>query len=227
MKNNYYSLIPARGGSKGVKRKNIKDLNGKPLILYTISASKKAGIENTFVSTEDPEIKEVSEKLGAKIVVRPDELANDTAPTIPVILHFINVLNLSDNDVIILLQPTSPLRDDRDLKKAIEKFEKTKADSLISVYKPKIEILKGFIEEDGFLRGAINNEYPFTRRQDLPNSFMANGAIYISRVLTIKKYNSLLGDKCVSYEMPIERSVNIDTEEDFLLAEKLMKAMND
>lgn len=222
-----YSLIPARGGSKGVKRKNIKKLCNKPLIFYTIKASLDNKIKNTYVSTDDFEIETISREFNAEVIIRPNELANDSALTLPVVFHFIESLELQDSDVIILLQPTSPLRDGSDIKLALEKFEQEKADSLISVYKPKIEILKGFMEKNGFLQGIVNSEYPFTRRQDLPTSYMANGAIYISKVSTIKKYNSLLGKRCIAYEMPFEKSVNIDTEEDFLMAEKLMKAIND
>ena len=225
MINNIYAIIPARGGSKGVKRKNIKALNNQPLIAYTIKASFEANIPNTFVSTEDKEIKDISQKYGAKAIDRPKELASDEAATISVVMHFIQSLYLKDSDVIVLLQPTSPLRDYSDLKKAIKEFEDSNADSLISVYRPKIEVLKTYIEKDGFLQGAVNNEYPFKRRQDLPKSYMANGAIYIARVSTIKKYNSFLGKRCISFEMPFEKSINIDTEEDFLMAEKLIQSL--
>ncbi len=221
------AIIPARGGSKGVPRKNIKDLNGKPLIAYTIEASLNSNlIDTTIVSSEDKEILEISKKFGAEIINRPKELATDKASTMPVITQVLNELSSKGKnfDIVVILQPTSPCRDSNDIDNAVKFFLEQDANALISVVSPDIEILKAYIvNSDGYLQGAINDKYPFTRRQDLPKAYLANGAIYMIKTELFLKSESLMTEKTLPFVMPKEKSVNIDTIEDFKKAKKLLQ----
>ncbi len=226
MKSKILAIIPARGGSKGVKRKNIKNLNGKPLIAYTIESSINSSfIDTTIVSSEDKEILQVSKSFGAEIINRPEELASDTASTMPVIIHTINELlsQKREFDIVIILQPTSPLRDSIDIDGAIKSFINKDVDALISVVEPDIEVLKSYIvNKDGYLQGAFDDKYPFTRRQDLPKAYLANGAIYMIKTSLFLKNKSLMLKKTLPFVMPKNKSVNIDTIEDFNRAKDIL-----
>ncbi|NUW28480.1 acylneuraminate cytidylyltransferase family protein [Arcobacter butzleri] len=211
------SIIPARGGSKGLPGKNIIDLAGKPLIAWTIEASLKSKyITKTIVSSDNNNILEISKKFGVETIKRPDELALDTTPTEPVIEHVLKSLeNIEQYDYLILLQPTSPLRDEKDIDSAIKLLIQKKVSALISTKEIDNKILKAFKNnENGYLEGIANNKYPFMRRQDLPKTFMPNGAIYIVSVKDFLKKKRLFTDKTISFEMSEEKSFDIDTKED-------------
>ncbi|MCT7593292.1 acylneuraminate cytidylyltransferase family protein [Aliarcobacter butzleri] len=211
------SIIPARGGSKGLPGKNIIDLAGKPLIAWTIEASLKSKyITKTIVSSDNNNILEISKKFGLETIKRPDELALDTTPTEPVIEHVLKSLeNIEQYDYLILLQPTSPLRDEKDIDSAIKLLIQKKVSALISTKEIDNKILKAFKNnENGYLEGIANNKYPFMRRQDLPKTFMPNGAIYIVSVKDFLKTKRLFTDKTISFEMSEEKSFDIDTKED-------------
>jgi len=226
MRSSILAIIPARGGSKGVPRKNIKSLSGLPLIAYTIEASLQSSfIDATVVSSEDEEILKISKEYGADTVIRPDSLASDMASSMPVITHVLESLSSvgSNFDTIMLLQPTSPLRDSIDIDKAVTLFFEHDADALISVAEPEIEVLKSFVvNEDGYLEGAVNNKYPFTRRQDLPKAYLSNGAIYMIKTELFLETKSLWAKKTLPFVMRPEKSVNIDTFEDFKKAEDIL-----
>ncbi|MCT7570611.1 acylneuraminate cytidylyltransferase family protein [Aliarcobacter butzleri] len=220
------SIIPARGGSKGLPGKNIIDLAGKPLIAWTIEASLKSKyITKTIVSSDDNNILEISKKFGVETIKRPNELALDTTPTEPVIEHVLKSLeNIEQYDYLILLQPTSPLRDEKDIDSAIKLLIQKKVSALISTKEIDNKILKAFKNnENGYLEGIANNEYPFMRRQDLPKTFMPNGAIYIIDIKEFLKTKTLFTDKTISFEMSEEKSFDIDTKEDL---KKIKKYMN-
>lgn len=218
------AIIPARGGSKGLPRKNILDLNGKPLIAWTIENSLKSRyITDTYVSSDDDEILEVSKKFGSKILKRPDHLATDISSSEEVVNHILEELKQYNKvyDYIILLQPTSPLRDEKDINRAFEMLFDKNATALISVKNEDNKILKAFIDnEEGFLYGIYNNKYPFTRRQDLPKIYMSNGAIYIIKVDEFLKNQSFLTNKTIKFIMDDIKSIDIDTKED-------LKQLND
>jgi CMP-N,N'-diacetyllegionaminic acid synthase len=223
------SIIPARGGSKGLPGKNIIDLAGKPLIAWTIEASLKSKyITKTIVSSDDDKILEVSEQFGSKILKRQDELALDTTPSEPVIEHVLNNINdIEQYDFLILLQPTSPLRDEKDIDSAIELLIEKKATALISTKEIDNKILKAFKNnENGYLEGIANNEYPFMRRQDLPTTFMPNGAIYIVSIQEFLKSKKLFTNKTISFEMDEEKSFDIDTLEDLQVCSKILLGNN-
>ncbi|MDN5130961.1 cytidylyltransferase domain-containing protein [Aliarcobacter butzleri] len=220
------SIIPARGGSKGLPGKNIIDLAGKPLIAWTIEASLKSKyITKTIVSSDDNNILEISKKFGAVTIKRPDELALDTTPSEPVVEHILKSLkNVEHYNYLVLLQPTSPLRNEKDIDKAIELLIEKNASALISTKLIDNKILKAFKNnESGYIEGISNNIYPFMRRQDLPNVFMPNGAIYIVSIKDFLKTKRLFTDKTISFEMSEEKSFDIDTKEDL---KKIKKYMN-
>jgi CMP-N,N'-diacetyllegionaminic acid synthase len=220
-------IIPARGGSKGVPRKNIKLLCGKPLIAYTIEAALKSKrLTRTILSTEDAEIAEVGKALGVDVpFLRPRELAEDATPTLPVVLHALDALKaMGDSyDAICLLQPTSPLRRAEDIDGCIELLEKTGADSVISVlpvpdnYNPKWVYWKSV--EGKMILSTGENE-PVTRRQDLPPAFHRDGTVYVTKRNVPYDYGNLYGINVRGYEIDSSRSVNIDTVEDWTHAEE-------
>jgi CMP-N,N'-diacetyllegionaminic acid synthase len=220
------SIIPARGGSKGLPRKNIIDLAGKPLIAWTIEASISSKyITKTIVSSDDDEILEVSKKYGSEIVRRPDNLASDTATSESVVEHVIDYLKSigEEFDLIILLQPTSPLRTFSDINRAFEIVFDSDATALISVTEIDNKFLKSFKENsNGFLKSVSNNEYPFMRRQDLPITYIGNGAIYIIMMDEFMKKLSFLTDRTAPYIMDVAKSLDIDTFSDVQKASDIL-----
>ena len=223
-------LIPARGGSKGLPGKNIIPLLGKPLIAWTIEqALASKYLDRVVVSTDDKEIAEISKKYGAEVpFIRPKELATDEAKGIDVVLHTINCLKENDKrkqyDLIILLQPTSPLRATEDVDKAIELLFLKEAKAIVSVCEVDHHPLwANTLPEDECMKDFIRQEIMNKNRQELPKFYRFNGAIYIAYCDYLQKQKSFFGEKTFAYIMPIERSIDIDDEIDFELAEILMK----
>jgi CMP-N,N'-diacetyllegionaminic acid synthase len=212
------AVIPARGGSKGLPRKNIVDLAGKPLIAWTIEASLNSKyINKTIVSSDDKEILDISSDYGAEIIKRPLSLASDTTNSESVVKHAIDHLEKQGEvfDIVILLQPTSPLRDYRDINNAFEKMIASNASAIISVTEIDRKILKAFKKNSsGFLSAVSNKNYSFMRRQDLPQVFMPNGAIYIVSKNIFMESNSFFTDKTSYFSMPLEKSIDIDSKDD-------------
>lgn len=223
MGNNIIAIIPARGGSKGIPRKNMRLLAGKPLIAYSIEAAFKSKyINRVVVSTEDDEIAEISKKYGAEVIERPEELATDSAPTEPVIEHVLEWLKEQEYykpDIIILLQPTSPLRTGKHIDEALDMFLNGYFGSLLSVCQSSAFIWK--MEESGAY--SINYDYKNRpRRQDKEPEYIENGAIYIMRYKVLMENHNRLGGKIGLYIMPEEYSTEIDTEFDFYLCEHII-----
>ncbi|WP_424686296.1 MAG: cytidylyltransferase domain-containing protein [Halarcobacter ebronensis] len=219
------AIIPARGCSKGLPRKNIIDLAGKPLIAWTIEASLGSKyIINTIVSSDSDEILDVAKNYNSDILKRPDELATDISSSEVVVKHVLESIE-EKFDYVALLQPTSPLRDTNDIDNAFEKLFSSEANALISVCEYDNKILKAFKENKfGYIEGISNNKYPFMRRQDLPKTYISNGAIYIIKVEEFLKNESFFTDKTISYEMNLEKSLDIDTLKDL---EKVEKSINE
>jgi N-acylneuraminate cytidylyltransferase len=220
------AIIPARGGSKRVPKKNIKNLYGKPLIYYSInSAIQSQYIDKIIVSTEDEEIKDISIQFGAEIVERPNDLAEDESSTIEVVFHVLDKLKEVSYEptLIILIQPTSPLRDNKDIDNAIELFLKSKCDTLMSVCEPKHPPYWCFTLENGLLKPIFDRKYLSMRSQDLKKAYQPNGAIFIARPKTIYQNKLFYSENTIPYMMPLEKSVDIDDEFDFLIAELLME----
>lgn len=226
---NILGVVPARGGSKGIARKNVADVAGKPLVAWTLDAAKAAaGLTRVVVSTEDPEIAAVCRSLGGDVpFLRPAELAQDRTPTLPVVLHALAQAEAQDGrryEAVVLLQPTTPLRQPEDIDRCVDLLRATGADSVVSVvdvggYHPlrmkkfEGERLVNYVEQAG------ENMRP---RQELPPVFIRNGAIYATRRAVIDG-GALVGGDCRGYVMPADRSVNIDSPNDLLLADSLLR----
>jgi N-acylneuraminate cytidylyltransferase len=228
---NILAVIPARGGSKGVKRKNIRAICGKPLIGYTIEAAQSAGylLHRFIVSTEDEEIAAIASNFGADVpFLRPAELARDTVPTLPVLQHAVRFVEDQDGitlDWVLLLQPTAPLRMREDIEASVNLAIQNDCDSVISVVQILAEhpILMKRIENNRLLPYCIE-EKEGTRRQDLkPPAYMRNGAIYLTRRDVMMDEDSIWGRVIRPYVMPPERSVNIDSELELRLVELIMQ----
>ena len=221
-KNKIVALIPARGGSKGIKNKNIIDLCGKPLISYTIQAALESKyIDKVIVSTDSQEIADVAIKYGAEVpFLRPGELASDTSKTIDAVMHAVGELEKRKEqyDILILLQATQPLRTADDIDSAIELFIKNKGQSLVSV--SPVEDNPILIRTIDNL-GRMNSILPMKstcRRQDMPLYYRVNGCIYINLISELD-LNTSFNDNKIPYIMSKERSVDIDEIKDLLIAQ--------
>ena len=222
------AVIPARGGSKGLPGKNIKMLNGKPLIAYSIeSALESKFIDRVIVSTDDEEIAEVALKFDAEVpFLRPKELSEDNSKSIDNFIYTIDKLNESEKriDSFIVLQPTSPLRKSKHIDEAISLFHKKNALSVVSVVESQIplnwhkKILDSGVLVDYF-KNCVNNQ----NRQEGEKLFLPNGAIYIFDFLTLKNNYNYYNEKTYPYIMNEIDSLDIDTLMDFKLAELLIK----
>lgn len=223
------ALIPARGGSKGINNKNIIDLAGKPLIAYSIEAALQSQfIDQVVVTTDSEKIAEVSKQYGASIpFLRPPELAQDASQTIDAVLHALEALNAKGNsvDVLVLLQPTQPLRSSEDIDKAIDLFFQSRRLPLVSVSPVNDPpLLIRTISPDGRLVSLLN-ENSTCRRQDMPNYYRVNGCIYINNASEITG-NTSFNDNPVPFIMCKEHSVDIDEPADLSIAECYLRLGN-
>ncbi|MBO8157764.1 MAG: acylneuraminate cytidylyltransferase family protein [Bacillaceae bacterium] len=220
------AIIPARGGSKGLKRKNLLPLNGIPLIEYTIkSALKCSEIHRVIVSTEDREIANVAIQSGAEVpFLRPHHLATDEATTIDVLVHVIQEMDKEDQfDNIVLLQPTSPLRNEKHISEALQLFQDKGRNPVVSVCEAFTHpnICKKI--SDGKLVNYVKYDKNLTRRQDFEAVYQLNGAIYITTRDMILYKNKLYDEIAYPYIMDKQFSVDIDDQLDFKLAEIILK----
>jgi len=218
-------VIPARGGSKSVPRKNIRLLGGRPLLAYTVDAARAADrFTDVVVTTDDPEIRAVALACGADApFLRPAELATDSALAVPTVQHAtaeMERLRGQPYDYVAMLQPTTPFRTPEDLRTALDRLVREGADGLISVVNVgNWHPIKMKRLEDGYLVDYEPWPVENPPRQSLPQVFMVNGAIYAVRRDVLMHQGSFRGGACLGYEMPEARSVNIDSEADFFLAE--------
>lgn len=214
------AIIPARGGSKGIPRKNIKDLAGKPLIAWTIEVAQKSKyIDRLVLSSDDDEIIEVAKQFDCEVPFkRPTELALDETPGIDPVLHTIE--NLPGYDYIVLLQPTSPLKNIEDIDGAIEKCMENHSIAVVSVTESdKSPYWMYKLDSNDKMSSLMNvSEIPM-RRQDAPKAFNLNGAVYVSARQALIEEKSFIQGETIGYVMPEERSLDIDSELDFLICE--------
>lgn len=212
------ALIPARGGSKGLPRKNLLKVAGRPLIAWTIDAALKSSvIDQLILSSDDAEIMEVAKAFGCAVPFkRPSNLASDTASSMDVVLHAIN--ELPSFEYIILLQPTSPMRTATDIDAAFKLLIATSAPSCVSVTEVEQSPYWMYQLTDGFnLRKLMPEHKHITRRQDLPAAYMLNGALYIAKVDWLLQTKDFTSEGCIAYEMKKENSIDIDSVEDLEL----------
>jgi CMP-N,N'-diacetyllegionaminic acid synthase len=211
-------------------RKNIALLAGRPLIWYTIQAALQSRyLDRIVVSTEDAEIARVSRECGAGVVDRPAELARDETPTLPVLQHAIATLEKSEGlalDLVVVLQPTSPLRTVEDIDRAVEKMLATGCDSVVSVCELEHPLEWVYTLDGDRVRHVLEAGATVTRRQDARKVYRPNGAVYVTRRDVIMKEHRVLGEDTRAYVMPMERSVDIDTSLDFKLAEVILAGKN-
>ena len=222
-------VIPARGGSKGIKGKNIYPLAGHPLISYTIQSAQKSACLNQFiVSTDSEEIATLVREYGAQTpFIRPAHLSSDSALAIDVMKHAILEIEKIDKiqyDFLVMLQPTTPLKVGEDIDKAVDKLIRTGCDTVISMVDVGANHpTRMYTIEDDQLVSVMDEGISLRPRQELPSIYIRNGAIYACKREILFEYNSLIGPDCRPYVMPLERSVNIDCITDMILAEYLIQ----
>lgn len=220
------ALIPARGGSKGLPRKNVLDIGGHPLIAWTIAAAKQSKyITDVVVSTDDDEIARVSRRYGASTpFLRPTDLSSDTASSIDVALHALQFFGDSYYDFIIFLQPTSPLRTAADIDEAVELMLAKQAASCVSICEvQQSPYIMYTVSPDGRLDSLLPAT-KVTRRQDFPKVYALNGAIYVSSCHRLVTSRTFLDEATVGHLMPLSRSVDIDTADDMASIEGLLSS---
>lgn len=218
------TIIPARGGSKGVPRKNIRSLAGQPLIAWSIQEAKKSSyIDRIILSTDDPDIAAVAGSVGCEVpFLRPAALAQDETPGIEPVIHVIENLQ-SQYDYVVLLQPTSPLRIVEDIDGCIAHMQNHNAPLCVTVCEAEKSPYLMYKTDALFhLTPLIPNRDLFTRRQDMPLIYTLNGAVYAGDVACILKCRTFLTPETIAYIMPKERSFDIDTELDLKVCEYLL-----
>ncbi|WP_227762467.1 cytidylyltransferase domain-containing protein [Zhaonella formicivorans] len=228
---NKYSIlgiIPARAGSKGLPGKNIKPLLGKPLINYTIEEAKKSVVlDRLIVSTDSTEIALVAKNADAEVpFIRPSELATDGAKSMDVVQHAMRWIERYDQkyDLVMVLQPTSPLRKAIDILNALNVLIKKNANAVVSVCETEHHPWWcNTLPENGSMEHFIRHDIINTNRQELPIFFRLNGAIYLAKWDFLKTQGSWFGQSTFAYKMPRERSIDIDTELDFHICEIIMR----
>jgi CMP-N,N'-diacetyllegionaminic acid synthase len=218
------AIIPARGGSKGVVGKNIRDLAGKPLLAWTIEAAGKSQyIDRCILSSEDPEIIATAIAWGCEVpFVRPIELAQDETPGMEPVMHAIN--HLAYYDYIVLLQPTSPLRTVDDIDACIALCFEKNANACVSVTEPdKSPFWMYTLSEHNQMNPLMESHVFFLRRQDMPKTVALNGAVYVAKRDWLLLNRSFMSNETIAYEMPKERSLDIDTEFDLKLVKAIIR----
>jgi CMP-N,N'-diacetyllegionaminic acid synthase len=216
-------LIPARGGSKGIPRKNLQLLNQQPLINYTISAAQRSGVcDQVVVSSDDDETLQFARKLAVIDHRRRAELSHDLTPMDPVIADVIAARQCHAADVIILLQPTSPLRTSSHIHAAYQQFLREKPRLLLSVYPVPNKILKSYVVQDATLQPLWKSGAAHARRQDLPAVYMPNGAIYIFTVDEFYIAQGIPRSGLSPFVMNETDSIDIDVADDLRICEKIM-----
>jgi CMP-N,N'-diacetyllegionaminic acid synthase len=233
MNSGFLVIIPARGGSKGIAKKNIVEIHGKPLIQYTIEPAirlvKEKKVDEAIVSTDSREIADISEKLGIRVpFIRPKELAGDESKSVDVILHALDYLENNNMffNAVVLLQPTVPLRSYEDIVNSINLFYRKASDSLITVHADSQLSDLVMYKKDGCFAAPLNQDHnKGVRRQNFEKIYIRNGAVYITRVDYLRKNKKVISDRPLLYEMPKNRSVNIDSYDDLEVAECILKKL--
>jgi pseudaminic acid cytidylyltransferase len=222
-------LIPARGGSKRVSRKNIREFNGKPLIAHSIEqANSASSVDKTVVSTDDEEISAVAKDYGADVPFeRPEELATDTATNTEVVSHAINWFEKEEEkfDLVCMLLPTNPFRAVSDINTATSQLVDSDTQSVIGVV--EYDISPAFaleIKEGGLVEPLLEEKYftSKTRTQETPDYVHPNGSLYAAKIDAFRENNSFYTKKTVAHKMPPERSFDIDTERDLTIARAII-----
>lgn len=224
-------LIPARGGSKGVLRKNMRMVAGKPLVEFTIQAALHSRyIDYVYLSSDDDEILLCGNSMGARPIRRPAEFASDAASADDVVRHFFKEIPeqfVEQNPYIVYMQPTSPMRSARHVDLALEQMETEAVHTLVSVVEMTKSPFKSFsIDANGRLQSIFDEKMSNARRQDLPKTYVPNGAIYIFRMSDFLDRGGFPSNGSVPFVMNEADSIDIDTEEDIRYLEYVLKEKN-
>ena len=223
-------VITARGGSKGIPRKNLVDLCGKPLLQYTTECALDSDLDRVILSTDDEAIAQAGARLGVEVpFMRPPELARDDTPSIPVVQHAMQWAEEDEGrryDALFLLQPTNPLREPTDINTAINMLATSQVDSVISfvpVGEHHPARMKCLSPAGHVIDPPFAEVYEGQRRQELPPFYLREGSVYLTRRDTLMRKNSLQGDTCQALLFPIDRACAIDRPFDLFLAEQMLK----
>lgn len=229
-RNSLMALIPARGGSKGIPKKNIKIIGGKPLLAHSIEFAKNISeIDKVIVSTDSQEIAETAQEYGAEVpFLRPSEFANDSAPMYQTVRHAIDFLRKEglNYQYIALLQPTSPFRRRTDFIAALNKMlTDNDIDSVVSLDKLPNHLSPEFLMriKDGLVRPFMGSKLPVSRRQDATPAYTRNGQFYLSKISSLSEESTIYGDRSVPF-ITSHAAVNLDTMDDWEAAVTLMKS---
>lgn len=227
------AVIPARAGSKGLPGKNIKDLLGKPLIAWTIEAALGSKyIDEIIVSTDGAEIAKISESFGANIpFLRPKEISEDTTTSIAVLEHALNFYKNSigeEFDYVIMLEPTSPLRDAKDIDDAFDVLfnSPAEASAIVGICKTESQNPAFLVHlvKDNLIEGYANKDMKVLRRQDIEPVYFFEGSLYISKVRTLLDKKTFYHSATIGYEFPKWKSLEIDDGDDFIMVEALLRS---
>lgn len=224
------AVIPARGGSKGLPGKNIRQLIDKPLIAWSINHAQDCKfVDEIFVSTDSREIAKVAEQYNVKVPdLRPKELSSDTASSMDVILHTIDTLEKQNKsfDIVIMVEPTSPLREPKDIDSSIEMLVNTQdAESVVGICEVEGAHPDFLVElNNNFLVPYVNKDFTVKRRQDIMPMFFFEGTVYTSYVKSIKTRKNFYHEKTLGYVVPKWKSYEVDDISDFVIIEAILKA---
>lgn len=226
----FLAIVPARGGSKGLPGKNIKELCGKPLIAWSIESGLKSKyLDEVIVTTDSKDIANIAKQYGASVpFLRPDVLASDTATSFDAIKHTIEFYKnefAKEFDYIVLLEPTSPLREARDINIAIEQLFNSNADSIVGICKTEDQnpAFLVFKNEKDFISGYENHDMKVLRRQDIKDVYFFEGTIYISKTDVLLNKKTFYHENTIGYVVPKYKSLEIDDIDDFIMVEAIMK----
>ncbi len=222
------AVVPARGGSKGVPRKNVRLIAGKPLLAYTAEAALASGVcDRVVLSTEDPEIAEVGAALGLEVpCLRPAHLATDESAMLPVIQHMLETLKQEPwrPDIVLILQPTSPLRRPEHIRRAVETLTRERSDSVVTVVELPRHLSPDYVMRlvDGRLVPFLHEGARIARRQDARVAYVREGTVYACWRTTIERCGSIYGDDCRPLVLDAYESLSIDTMDDWQNAERTL-----
>lgn len=218
-----WAVVPARAGSKGLPGKNVALLAGRPLVEHAVlQAQRVAGIDEVVVTTDDAAVARIARRLGAHLVDRPADLAGDLARSVDAVLHALEVTSARDEDAVVLLQPTSPLRRDEDVRRCLVVPRGDGA--VVTVCEPDHHPLKSFIEVEGRLVAVRALEDLEAPRQALPRAMRPNGAVYVVGVGTLRHERRFLVDPVHAVPMPLANSLDVDSADDLARAEAALSA---
>jgi len=222
-------VVPARGGSKGIPRKNTRLLGGRPLLEHTAQSALAARrLSRIVLSTEDNEVADLGRRCGLEVpFMRPDDLAQDDTPSLAVVQHALRWLETRGDlyDAVCLLQPTTPFRSAGEIDACVTLLEESGADAVVTVRRVPLEFHPHWtylLDAQGHLRLSTGQATPVPRRQDLPPAFHRDGSVYATRRDVVVDRNSLYGDRLVGYSVEDRPWVNIDTVSDWARAEELI-----